>query len=110
MENDAINERESEAIRRRLVVIRKLACADNQTEFARKLGIASTRWNNLERGFPLTLKVLFLIVKALPDLTTAYVTHGYLERIPTPLKRQLIALEEELFPSSPKGRRPAKSA
>lgn len=105
MDDHAINEYESEAIRRRLIVIRNYVARDNQAEFARRLGIAPTRWNNMERGFPLTLKVTFLLIKNVEGLTTGYITHGHTERLPASLKRQLAALEEELFPS--KGKRPA---
>lgn len=104
MNDDAINGHESEAIRRRLIVIRKYMAGDNQADFARQLGLAPSRWNNLERGFPLTLKVTFLLIKAVEGLTTSYITHGYTERMPTALKRQLISLEEAEF-GPPKGKR-----
>jgi hypothetical protein len=107
MDDDAISAQESEAIRRRLMVIRKYVAGDNQAEFARKLGIASTRWNNMERGFPLTLKVTFLLIKTVDGLTTGYITHGHTERLPAALKRQLASLEEEMFPS--KGKRPSRT-
>jgi hypothetical protein len=103
MKVEPINERESEAIRRRLVVIRTHVSGSNQAAFARTLGISPTRWNNIERGFPLTLNLLFLLTKTVPGLTPEYVTHGSLERMQSILKRQLSTLEDELFPS-PKSR------
>jgi len=105
--DDAISERESEAIRRRLIVIRTHADGDNQAAFCRRLGISHTRWNNIERGFPLTLKMAFLLIKAVDGLTIGYITHGYFDRVPTQLKNQLVALEDQLFPSS-KGKRSTK--
>jgi hypothetical protein len=107
MDDNAITKQEADAIQRRLIVIRNHVAGDNQAEFARKLGIAPTRWNNMERGFPLTLKVTFLLIKAVEGLTTGYITHGYTERLPAALKRQLASLEEELFPS--KGKRPSRT-
>ena len=103
MKEEPINERESEAIRRRLVVIRTYAAGSNQAEFARRLGISPTRWNNIERGFPLTLKLAFLLIKTVPGLTIEYITHGALDRMQTPVKRQLTVLEDEFFPSKGKG-------
>jgi hypothetical protein len=105
-DDDAISERESAAITRRLIVIRTHMDGDNQAAFCRRLGIAPTRWNNIERGFPLTLKMAFHLTKIVDGLTIGYITHGYHERLPTPLKNQLVALEEQLFPSA-KGKRSA---
>lgn len=107
MDDDAISKQEADAIQRRLIVIRKYVAGDNQAEFARRLGIASTRWNNLERGFPLTLRVTFLLIKLVDGLTTGYITHGHTDRMPVALKRQLASLEEEVFPS--KGKRPSRT-
>lgn len=105
MDDNAINKSESEAIRRRLIVIRKFACGDNQAEFSRRLGIAPTRWNNMERGYPVTMKVAFLLIKAIEGLTVGYITQGFTERMPATLKRQLSDLEAELFPSPKGGKR-----
>lgn len=105
MDEHAINESESEAIRRRLVVIRKYVAGENQAEFARTLGIKPTRWNNFENGFPLTLRVAFLIVKNVEGLTISYITHGYTERLPQALRRQLADLEGKTFPPEPPKRR-----
>lgn len=107
MDEHAINERESEAIRRRLVVIRKYAALDNQAEFARILGIKPTRWNNFENGFPLTLRVAFLIIKTIEGITFEYILEGNADRMRATLKRRLEALEEETFPPK-SGRSPSK--
>jgi len=45
------------AIRRRIIAIRRHVARDNRAAFARHLGISPTRWNNIERRTPLTLKV-----------------------------------------------------
>lgn len=100
MGTDPISTYESEAIRRRLMVIRTLADGDNQAAFARRLGIIPSRWNNFERGMPLTMRMAFLLVKAIPDLTVSYITHGKVGDLPAGLRRQLAELENELFPSS----------
>lgn len=102
MESSAIDPRETEAIRRRLVAIRKLVAGDNQAAFARRLGIKPNRWNNLERGFPLSLNIAFMLVKAVNGLTIGYITQGHTDRLPKRLRDQLSDLDEELFPSPPR--------
>jgi hypothetical protein len=104
MEDTAITERESEEIRRRLVVIRKYATGDSQAEFARLLGIAPNRWNNIERGYPLTLRISFMIMKQVKGISIGYILQGETERLPPPVKRQLAEVEEELFPAPRAGR------
>lgn len=105
MKREPINEHESKAITRRLSAIRKFVSGDNQAEFARKLGIMPSRWNNLERGWPLSMKVAFMLVNTVDGLTVSYITHGKTGDMPAKLARQLSGLEDELFPSS--GKRPS---
>lgn len=98
MSNELINKSESEAIRRRLVIIRKLKTGDNQSEFARLLGVHPNHWNNLERGFPVTLRTALLIAGRVPEITLSYILEGYFDRrINAKVKRQLETLEKELF-------------
>lgn len=106
MDIDPINESESEAITRRLIVIRTHVAGENQAAFARRLGINPSRWNNFERGMPLNLRIAFLLVRAVPGLTISYITHGLTGDMPKPLRDQLSGLEASLFPS--RGKRPSK--
>jgi hypothetical protein len=106
MDIDPINENESEAIKRRLIVIRAHMDGDNQAAFARRLGIIPSRWNNFERGMPLNLRIAFLLVRAVPGLTVSYITHGLTGDMPATLRRQLSEVEASLFPS--RGKRPSK--
>jgi hypothetical protein len=96
----AINKSQGEAIRRRLVVIRTHVTGNNQSEFARRLRIERTRWANFELGSPITLTVVFLILKAVPGVTIEYIIEGCHDRVPAELSRRLQWLESELFPSS----------
>ena len=101
MKREPNNEYDSEAITRRLSAIRKYVSGGNQAEFARRLGIAPSRWNNLERGWPLSMQVAFMLVNNVDGLTISYITHGKTGDMPKLLARQLSTLEAEMFPSSP---------
>jgi hypothetical protein len=107
MIKETINGYESEAIIRRLKTVRVFLSGENQAAFARELGIIPTRWNNFERGKPLTMRVAFLIVRRVPGLTVSYLTHGLTGDMPPPLRRQLGDLEAKLFPS--RGKRSPKT-
>jgi len=110
MEIEPINADESKLIARRLRVIRTLVSGENQAAFARMLGIFPNRWNNFERGSPLTLRVAFLLVKTVDGLSVSYITHGKTGDLPKELRRQLAALEAELFPlSSSRSKRSPKT-
>jgi hypothetical protein len=49
---------------------------ENQTAFAARLDIEVRRWNNFERGSPLSKEVAFLIVKKFPDITLDWLWLG----------------------------------
>ena len=101
-------ERESEDVTHRLSVIRKYVVGDNQAEFARRLGITPSRWNNLERGWPLSMQVALMLVNTVDGLTMSYITHGLTGDMPKPLARQLSLLKSEMFPPSLGKRPPSK--
>lgn len=61
---------------RRVRRIRELVSGDNQTAFAKKLGISLSRWNNIERGVPLGRDVAFRLVDSVPGLTLDYLYFG----------------------------------
>lgn len=89
---------EREAIRLRLILIRKMVTADNQAEFARRIGIALNRWTKLEQGSPLTLRQLFQIASRVSGVTVAYIAKGDTSRLSPFAARKLAALEAEMFP------------
>ncbi|MBO4228162.1 hypothetical protein [Bradyrhizobium neotropicale] len=98
-EEDPINDFEKDAITRRLTVVRTLMAGDNKAEFARMLGIMPSRWANMERGWPLTMKVAWMLVKLVDGLSVSYLTHGTFGDVKPELREKLEALEDELFPS-----------
>jgi|SRR6187402_511084 len=87
-----ITENELEAIRRRLIAIRRFVTGDNQSEFARKLEIHPNRWNNIERGSPLTLRLAMQIEKQ-TGLPIEYTIFGQTIRLTPAKRRQLAELE-----------------
>ena len=53
----------------RLKLLREAENEGNQAAFATKLGISAPRWNNFEKGMPLSKDVAFRLVRNVPGLT-----------------------------------------
>ena len=64
-----------EAVAARLRLLRKMS-GQTQTAFAVFLGIETNRWNNIERGLPLSKEVALLIVRKLPGITLDWLFLG----------------------------------
>lgn len=82
----------NEAVAERLQLLRKLVSGDgsgSQTAFARLLGIEVKRWNNFERGHPLSKDAAFKIVRAFPNFTLDWVYRGKTDGLPMRLQREL---------------------
>jgi hypothetical protein len=101
----ATTKRDSEnaEIARRLATLRRVISGDNQTAFARQLGIEVKRWNNFERGLPLSKDVAFLLVKKIPGLTLDWLWLGVESGLPIALQRELAEAGKAL--TSAKGAR-----
>jgi transcriptional regulator with XRE-family HTH domain len=65
----------AEAVAARLRVVRMMR-AQTQTAFADFLGIETTRWNQIERGSPLSKEVALLIVARIPGITLDWLFLG----------------------------------
>jgi DNA-binding XRE family transcriptional regulator len=50
-----------EAYKNRLRLLREIISGENQTMFAKTIGMDFKRWNNFERGYPLPMKVAFML-------------------------------------------------
>jgi transcriptional regulator with XRE-family HTH domain len=74
MKKDPLGARSPQAVRLRR--IRTHIAGDSQTEFAKRLGISLSRWNNIENGVPLGRDVAFRLVNAIPGLTLDYIYFG----------------------------------
>jgi hypothetical protein len=84
-----------EAIAARLQLLRRLIAGDNQVAFAARLGIERSRWNNFERGLPLSKDVALRIVKAIPDITLDWLFLGKTEGLTQRRARELEELAHE---------------
>jgi hypothetical protein len=60
----------------RLRLLREIISGDNQADFARRLGIPPKRWNNYERGFPLSREIAFMIWKKFPGMSPEWIWFG----------------------------------
>ncbi len=60
----------------RLKALRYMIAGDNQTTFAAQMGIEVKRWNNFERGSPLSKEIAFLLVQKIPGLTLDWLFLG----------------------------------
>lgn len=60
----------------RMKAVRYMVAGDNQTLFAKKIGIEVKRWNNFERGSPVSKDVAIHLVQKVPGLTTDWLFLG----------------------------------
>lgn len=97
----------NEAVARRLQILRRTVSKDNQAGFAVRLGIEPKRWNNFERGTPLSKEIAFLIVKKFPDFTLDWLWHGKTKGMPQSLQWELEEVGKSITTSRPSGRRGA---
>jgi len=78
-----------EAVADRLKLLRRVVSGESQTAFAARLGIETKRWNNFERGSPLSKEVAFLIVKKFPNVTLDWLWLGNADGMPVRFQREL---------------------
>lgn len=76
-------------IPQRLQLLRKMIAGESQTAFAAKLGIDVKRWNNFERGSPLSKEVAILIVRTFPDITLDWLFLGRTDGLTQKRQREL---------------------
>lgn len=80
----------NEAVSERLRLLRLVKSEGaSQTAFAATLKIETKRWNNLERGYPLSKEIAFTIVRRFPDVTTDWLWFGREDGLPVKLQREL---------------------
>lgn len=73
----------------RLARIRELLGATSQKAFADRLQISPTRWNNFERGAPLSIEVAQKLVRIIPGLTLDWLYNGERRGLSVELDRRL---------------------
>ena len=82
---------DNERVAERLRLLRKAVSGDNQTAFAARLGIDVRRWNNFERGSPLSKEIAFLLVQKVPGISLDWIYLDRLETLPFALREELEA-------------------
>lgn len=73
----------------RMKAVRYLIAGDNQTIFAKKIGLEVKRWNNFERGSPLSKEIALLLVQKIPGLTTDWLFLGREDGLPRARQQEL---------------------
>ncbi|MBM7482643.1 hypothetical protein ACVWWI_004044 [Bradyrhizobium sp. USDA 3686] len=79
MSNENVAERELE----------RKAVAGTETAFCKRIGIEVRRWNNFERGMPLSKSVGILLVQNIPGLTLDWLFQGKADGLPLQLRDEL---------------------
>lgn len=96
-----MSDKKNVTIGKRLRHLRQMRGYRHGNTFAAFLGIPSTRWNNLENGYPLSKEVAFLLVRKVPGLSLDWLYFGKTDGLSIRLARQLGELPEDL-PASPR--------
>src|SRR5579862_1095654 len=74
----------------RLIALRIVVAGENQTRFAAQLGFEIKRWNNFERGLPLSKDAAIQLVTKIPGLTLDWLFLGKEDGLPIKLHRELV--------------------
>jgi hypothetical protein len=90
-------------VAQRLRLLRKAVSGDNQTAFAAKIGIEPRRWNNFERGSPLSKEVAILLARKIPGVSLDWLYLGRLETLPFALQGELEAAEKSISSAGIRG-------
>lgn len=80
---------ENSEVARRLTILRLAVAGGSQTSFAQQVGIEVKRWNNFERGLPLSKDVAFSLVRKFPGLTLDWLFLGIEDGLPVKFQREL---------------------
>lgn len=80
---------ENSEVARRLVNLRLAVAGESQTAFAQHVGIETKRWNNFERGLPLSKDAALILVRKIPGLTLDWLFLGVEAGLTLKLQREL---------------------
>jgi len=71
------------------------AVARNQVEFARLLGIPFNRWNNFERGLPVSRPIFDALRQAIPGFSADWLMYGETRGLGPELRHRLNGRTED---------------
>jgi len=83
-----------EAYRKRLRIMREILSGDNQTEFAKRLGIDFKRWSNYERGYPVPREVAFLLRQKFPGMSIEWIWFGSYDALSSSYREKILLAEK----------------
>lgn len=83
-----------EAYKKRLRIMREILSGDNQTEFAKRLGIDFKRWSNYERGYPVPREVAFLLRNKFPGMSIEWIWFGSYDSLSSSYKEKILLAEK----------------
>ena len=81
--------RENLDVAQRLSTLRRVISGESQTAFAARIGVEVKRWNNFERGLPLSKEIAITLVRKIPGLTLDWLYLGVESGLPIALQREL---------------------
>jgi hypothetical protein len=73
----------------RVIHLRKTLGYPKSNGFAAFLDVSATRWNNVERGTPLSRDLVIRLVQSVPGLTSDWLYFGKSDGMPFELSRRL---------------------
>ena len=73
----------------RMQAVRYWRTQDNQVAFARLINVEPKRWNNVERGAPVSKDMAFLLVRKFAGLTTDWIFFGKEDGLPMRIQAEL---------------------
>lgn len=87
-------EKDADAYKARLRLLREVVAAGSQQVFADKIGIDMKRWNNYERGYPIPREIAFLLREKLKEPLAEWLWWG-LDKHLSPQFRASLKIAEQ---------------
>lgn len=86
-----------------MIRLRKMICAergleDSQQAFADWLGVSLSRWNNVERGYPVSRSLGDMLVEKIPGMSKDWIDHARTDALSVGLARRLAGAEDTQEP------------
>ncbi|MGX1171256.1 transcriptional regulator with XRE-family HTH domain [Bradyrhizobium sp. USDA 372] len=89
-------EKEMDAYKARLKLLREVVSSGSQQDFADKIGIDMKRWNNYERGYPIPREIAFLLREKLKEPLAEWLWWGLDKHLSPQFKAKLKTAEQRI--------------
>lgn len=90
-----MSDKKNQIIGRRLRLLRQVKGYRHANAFAAFLGIPPSRWNNLERGYPLSKDIALLLCRRVSGVSLDWLYFGKTDGLSVKLEEKLAGLVEE---------------